>query len=50
MDDSAAMVLNGVIPLCLTALDGHFGNNLAMHMVCRMDLHLISKLYYDAVV
>jgi len=30
------------------ALDGHFGNNPALQMVRQCDLHLISKLRYDA--
>jgi putative transposase len=30
------------------ALDGHFGNNNALQMVRQCDLHLISKLRYDA--
>jgi len=30
------------------ALDGHFGNNNALEMVRQCDLHLISKLRYDA--
>ena len=30
------------------ALDGHFGNNNAVQMVRQCDLHLISKLRYDA--
>ena len=30
------------------ALDGHFGNNHALQMVRQCDLHLISKLRYDA--
>jgi putative transposase len=41
-------VINGVISLCHTALDGHVGNNPAMHMVCSMGLHLIFKLRHDA--
>jgi putative transposase len=41
-------VINGVIPLCHTVLDGHFGNNPAMHMVRSVGLHLISKLRHDA--
>ena len=41
-------VINGVIPLCYTVLNGHFGNNQAMHMVHSLALHLISKLRHDA--
>jgi putative transposase len=41
-------VINGIIPLCHTVLDGHFGNNPAMHMVRSVGLHLISKLRHDA--
>ena len=29
-------------------LDGHFGNNNALQMTLQCDLHLISKLRYDA--
>ena len=41
-------VINGAIPLCHTVLDGHFGNNPALHMVRSVGLHLISKLRHDA--
>ena len=42
-----AMLQNWVTVRYL-ALDGHFGNNHAMQMVRQCDLHLISKLRYDA--
>jgi putative transposase len=41
-------MINGIIPLSYTVLDGHFGNHLAMHMVRGVGLQLISKLRYDA--
>ena len=41
-------VINGVIPLCQMVLDGHFGNNPALHMVRSVGFHLISKLRHDA--
>jgi putative transposase len=41
-------VINGVMPLCHIGLDGHFGNNPAMHMVRSVGLHLISTLRHDA--
>ena len=41
-------VINGIIPLSYTVLDGHFGNHLALHMVRGVGLQLISKLRHDA--
>jgi putative transposase len=38
----------GCIPLRSLVLDGHFGNHNALHMARQCDLHLISKLRYDA--
>ena len=41
-------VINGVIPVEHTVLDGYFGNHPALHMVRGLGLHLISKLRHDA--
>ena len=41
-------VINGLIPLSDTVLDGHFGNHLAMHLVCGVGLQLLSQLRHDA--
>jgi len=41
-------MINGVIPVSHTVLDGHFGNHPALHMVRGVGLHLISKLRHDA--
>ena len=41
-------VINGVIPVEHTVLDGYFGNHPALHMVRGFGLHLISKLRHDA--
>jgi putative transposase len=38
----------GCISLRYLVLDGHFGNHNALHMARQCDLHLISKLRYDA--
>ena len=38
----------GTIRLTYLVLDGHFGNHPAFHMVRQCQLHLISKLRYDA--
>jgi IS4 transposase len=40
--------LQGTIHLTYLVLDGHFGNHPAFHMVRQCQLHLISKLRYDA--
>jgi hypothetical protein len=40
--------LQGTIRLTYLVLDGHFGNHPAFHMVRQCQLHLISKLRYDA--
>ena len=42
------MFINGIIPISYLVLDGHFGNNNALQMTRQCDLHLISKLRYDA--
>ncbi len=41
-------LINGEIPINHLVLDGHFGNNNALQMTRQCDLHLISKLRYDA--
>jgi hypothetical protein len=40
--------IQGTIHLTYLVLDGHFGNLPAFHMVRQCQLHLISKLRYDA--
>jgi putative transposase len=40
--------IQGKIHLTYLVLDGHFGNHPAFHMVRQCQLHLISKLRYDA--
>ena len=40
--------IQGTIYLTYLVLDGHFGNHPALHMVRQCQLHLISKLRYDA--
>jgi len=40
--------IRGTIHLTYLVLDGHFGNHPAFHMVRQCQLHLISKLRYDA--
>ena len=40
--------IQGTIQLTYLVLDGHFGNHPAFHMVRQCQLHLISKLRYDA--
>lgn len=40
--------LRGLITVRYLVLDGHFGNNNALQMTLQCDLHLISKLRYDA--
>lgn len=40
--------IQGTIHLTYLVLDGHFGNHPAFHMVRQCQLHLISKLRYDA--
>ncbi len=41
-------LMAGLVPLTYLALDGHFGNKYALHMVRQCKLHLISKLRSDA--
>ncbi len=41
-------VIAGVISLTYVVLDGHFGNHNALQMARQHNLHLISKLRYDA--
>jgi putative transposase len=41
-------MLKNLVVVRYLALDGHFGNNNALQMVRQCDLHLISKLRYDA--
>jgi len=41
-------LMTGLVPLTYLALDGHFGNKHALHMVRQCNLHLISKLRSDA--
>jgi len=41
-------ILRNWVTVRYLALDGHFGNNPALQMVRQCDLHLISKLRYDA--
>jgi putative transposase len=43
-------ITQGTIQLTYLVLDGHFGNHPALHMVRQCQLHLISKLRYDAAV
>jgi putative transposase len=40
--------IQGTLHLTYLVLDGHFGNHPAFHMVRQCQLHLISKLRYDA--
>jgi hypothetical protein len=42
------VLLQNLVPVQYLALDGKFGNNAALQMTRRCDLHLISKLRYDA--
>ena len=42
------ILLRVLITVRYLVLDGHFGNNNALQMTLRCDLHLISKLRYDA--
>ena len=41
-------LLQALITVRYLVLDGHFGNNNALQMTVQCDLHLISKLRYDA--
>ncbi|WP_442939711.1 transposase [Nostoc sp.] len=40
-------LLTGFIPLTYLVLNGHFGNNNALQMVRKINLHIISKLRSD---
>ena len=42
------ITIQGSIHLTYLVLDGHFGNHPALHMVRQCQLHLISKLRFDA--
>ena len=42
------ILLRALITVRYLVLDGHFGNNNALQMTLQCDLHLISKLRYDA--
>jgi putative transposase len=46
--DALLQLIAGVIPLTYLVLDGHFGNHHAVQMARQSQLHLISKLRYDA--
>src|SRR5262245_1029530 len=46
--DALLHLIAGVIPLTYLVLDGHFGNHHALQMARQSQLHLISKLRYDA--
>src|SRR5215469_856989 len=48
MLDALLQLIAGVIPLIYVVLDGHFGNHHALQMARQSQLHLISKLRYDA--
>src|SRR5262249_52231888 len=46
--DALRQLIAGVIPLTYLVLDGHFGNHNVLQMAQQSQLHLISKLRYDA--
>jgi putative transposase len=46
--DALLHLIAGLIPLTSLVLDGHFGNHNALQMARQSQLHLISKLRYDA--
>jgi putative transposase len=46
--DALLQLIAGVIPLTYLVLDGHFGNHHAVQLARQSQLHLISKLRYDA--
>src|SRR5467141_4906825 len=48
MLDALLHLIAGFIPLTSLVLDGHFGNHNALHRARQANLHLISKLRYDA--
>src|SRR2546427_10894031 len=46
--DALLQLIAGVVSLTYVVLDGHFGNHNALHLARQNNLHLISKLRYDA--
>ena len=48
MLDALLHLIARVVPLTHLGLDGHFGNHNALAMARQCNLHLISKLRYDA--
>ena len=48
MLEAQLKLMGKLIPLTYLALDGHFGNRFALHMVQQCKLHLISKLRSDS--
>jgi putative transposase len=46
--DASLKLIAGFLPLTYLLLDGHFGNHNALQMARQSNLHLISKLRYDA--
>jgi putative transposase len=48
MLDALLKLIAGFLPLTYVLLDGHFGNHNALPMARQSNLHLISKLRYDA--
>jgi putative transposase len=48
MLDALLHLIAGLIPLTYLVLDGHFGHSNALQMARQANLHLISKLRYDA--
>ena len=46
--DALLHLIAGVVSLTYVVLDGHFGNHNALQMARQHNLHLISKLRYDA--
>jgi len=46
--DALLLLIAGFLPLTYLVLDGHFGNHNALQMARQHNLHLISKLRYDA--
>lgn len=48
MINSLLKLIGGLIPLTYLVVDGHFGNNNALQMARRVNLHIISKLRHDS--
>ena len=46
--DALLHLIAGIVSLTYLVLDGHFGNHHALQMARQSNLHLISKLRYDA--